>query len=165
MQCTFPFTSSTLPPAAALALVSYGLTSSGGNFLDSCWRWSLIMVPCNMSLTSVRPSRTIFLWLTRRSIQKWQALNWLAGLKSRMTHGAWTGSQKWESSFNGFEMAILGVQDEYLRSPTEPSGVKEGRRKDAYLREWPGKSNQSYDWVPGWWYGWDMCESIRSQTL
>lgn len=47
-------------------------------------------------------------------------------------------------------MAILGVQDEYFKSTTEPSGVKEERRKDAYLRQWPGKSKQSYDWVPGW---------------
>jgi hypothetical protein len=38
-------------------------------------------------------------------------------------------------SYFGYNVRILGV-------PTEPSGVKEGRRKETYLGQWPGKSTQ-----------------------
>lgn len=62
----------------------------------------------------------------------------LAGAK-----GGRVASIDLKRSYFGHNVRILGF-------PTEPGEVKEGRRKEAYLGQWPGKSTQWYDWVPTW---------------
>lgn len=44
----------------------------------------------------------------------------------------------------------FGHNVKILRVLTEPGGVKEGRRKEAYLGQWSGESSQWCDWIPGW---------------
>lgn len=58
-------------PGFTYQLYDFGLGASWTdflreNFLNACWKWSSIIVLWKMRLTSVSPSRTIFLSLTRK---------------------------------------------------------------------------------------------------
>lgn len=110
------FTASTLHSLAALALVSYDLTSYGRSFLDACWRCSPIMVWCNVSLTSVSPPEQYFYdWQGEASrsgklLTDWQV--WKAGWHTVLEQGAKGGrvdlmDLKWP--YLGYKMSTLRV--------------------------------------------------------